>query len=133
MYAMEPTSYPFPVVPKYSTIPSLLELLPPREELFAWIDHFRRRAQSCSFPHTPQEVTKREVERFLDDAERNASHFPDMLALIFATLATGLQMGEYDRSGGEWVPGAVEAITKRSDAFSKDLLPSRCYTSVNDE
>ena len=120
LYAIDQQpSYPFPVIAKYSTVAALLQLLPVREELFACLELFQRRAQSCSFPHTPDEVTKKEVERFLADAERNANNFPDMLALIFATLATGLQMGQYDRSGGQWVKGAVEGTRNRSDAFRK--------------
>ena len=102
MYAPEDTSYPFPVVTQFATTSQLLQLLPDQDDLFACLDLFQRRAQACSFPHMPEEVTKREVERFLADRERNANLFPDMLALIFATLATGLQMGQYDRNGGTW-------------------------------
>lgn len=102
MYAPEDTSYPFPVVTQFATTSQLLQLLPDQDDLFACLDLFQHRAQACSFPHMPEEVTKREVERFLADRERNANLFPDMLALIFATLATGLQMGQYDRNGGTW-------------------------------
>ena len=119
MYAADPPSYPFPVVVGYGTPSALLTLLPDREDLFEYLDSFQRRAQSCSFPHTPDEVTRKEVARFLADAEKNADRYPDMLALLYVTLATGLQMGQYDRSGGQWVQGAVEEATKESDAFCK--------------
>ena len=119
MYAADPPSYPFPVVVGYGTPSALLNLLPDREDLFEYLDSFQRRAQSCSFPHTPDEVTRKEVARFLADAEKNADRYPDMLALLYVTLATGLQMGQYDRGGGEWVQGAVEEATKESDAFCK--------------
>ncbi|KAK3725936.1 hypothetical protein LTR37_000084 [Vermiconidia calcicola] len=119
MYASEPMSYPFQVVVKFSTTSSLLQLLPERRELFECLELFQRRAQSCSFPNTPDEVTRKGVEQFLSDGERNAELYPDMLALIFATLATGLQMGQYDRSGGQWLEGAVDQTRKRSDVYSE--------------
>lgn len=121
MYAVEDTSYPFHVLEKFTTIDSLVELLPARDELFACLELFQRRAQACTFPQTPHELPlrTRDIERFLEDGHRNASNSPDTLALLFAMLATGLQMGQYDRSGGEWVEGAVEASRRQSDAYSK--------------
>ena len=108
-----------------------MEVLPVHEELFKCLELFQRRAQPCSFPHTPHEITKREVERFLEDKERNANQFPDMLALLFATLACGLQMGQYDKNGGQWVQGAVEATRNlRSDPFRNNIPNS--VTSVNE-
>lgn len=44
-----------------------------------------------------------------------------MLALLFATLAQGLQDGVYDRNGGKWVAGSVEAETKKGDIYSMCL------------
>lgn len=52
------------------------------------------------------------------DAEANAERFPDMLALIFATLATGMQMGVHDKHG-DWLPGAVEQTRKTSDVYGE--------------
>ena len=118
----EGSSYPFPIVSPYTNPSKLLELLPDRDVLFVHLDMFQRRAQSCSFPHTPDEVTKKEVERFLADREGNAVRNPDMLALIFATLATGLQMGQYDRSGRKWLKVDIERAKKDGDAFSKFIL-----------
>jgi len=120
MYTSSDSMYPFPTLWAGSDVSSsLVQVLPAREELFDILDSFQKRAQACSFPHTPDEVTKREVERFLADTEGNAERFPDMLALIFIALATGLQMGQYDRSGGQWVAGAVEATRKKSDVYRK--------------
>lgn len=94
------TACPFPVIINFTDIAQVVELLPEREALFACLDLFQRRAQACSFPRMPDDVTEREVKRFLSDRERNVELFPDMLALIFATLATGLQMSKYDKNRG---------------------------------
>ena len=67
----------------------------------------------------PDECTKNEVGRFLDNVEHNAALHPDMLALLFATLAQGLQYGVYDKYGQRWVAGAVETESKKSDVYSK--------------
>ncbi|SMY18640.1 unnamed protein product [Zymoseptoria tritici ST99CH_1A5] len=121
MYAAPDGSamYPFPIIwhGGNSAIEMVRTLLTNHNEIFSCLDMFQRRAQSCYFPHTPDEVTRREVERFLDDKERNAEQYPDMLALIFATMATGMQMGVHDRCGGEWVAGAVEESRRKSDVY----------------
>ena len=121
MYAVEDTSYPFHIVAQFTTVASLVDLLPERRELFACLDLFQRHAQACTFPQTANElpIRTRDIERFLDDGHRNASNSPDTLALLFAMLATGLQMGQCDRSGGEWGTGAVDLSRGISDAFSK--------------
>lgn len=111
-------SYPFPVVEGRSSIAGLAAILPEPDMLFSCLDSFQRRAQSCSFPHMPDEVTRKEVQRFLDDKEKNAEVHPDMLALIFATVATGVQMGQYDRSGGQWNRDDLERMRRTSDALS---------------
>lgn len=122
MYPPQGAMYPFPCLRRgdNSTI-ALLELLPgDRQELFDCLDLFSRRAQSCSFPHMPDEVTKKEVARFLEEVENNpatADSHSDMLALILATLATGMQMGVHDRSGGQWIEGAMEDSQKRSECY----------------
>lgn len=63
-------------------------------------------------------MTKKELQRFLDDKAKNAELHPDMLALIFATVATGMQMGQYDRSGGRWDWDNLERTRRTSDALS---------------
>jgi hypothetical protein len=133
MYTLE-SSYPFPVVVGYSSSTDLLKILPEREELFECLDMFRQTAHSCSFPHLPDEVTKEEVTRFLDEDEeqrdRNAREYPDMLALIFATLATGLQMGQHQRNGGKWDRDQVDNTRRRGDAFS-ECLESQMWLVAN--
>lgn len=120
MYSMSKPMYPFPMLSiGNNTSAALLELLPDRAELFQTLDIFEHQAQSCSFPHVPDEVTRKEVERFLNDAEANALKAPDMLGLIFATLAAGMQMGVHDRSGGMWVQGAMEASHQQSECYCK--------------
>lgn len=121
------TTYPFKVVASYSTPAELLTLLPQdQDELFSCLDLFEKRAQACSFPQLLDDVTKHEVQRFLSDDQdqriRNAESFPDMLALLFATLATGLQMGQYDKCGGKWESKAVHETRKQCDAFSRSPL-----------
>ena len=95
----------------------LLDCLPPRDEMLRYLDAFQLRAQSCSFPHVPEEITTKEIDRFLANAEDNAFRHPDMLALIFAALAQGLQTGVFDRSGGDWVEGAMEAEAWKGDLY----------------
>ncbi|KAK4979395.1 hypothetical protein LTR28_005040 [Elasticomyces elasticus] len=129
MYAAHTSMYPFPAIfPTNQGIPALLQCLPPSEELYGYLDAFQKRAQSCSFPHVPDEVTRKEVERFLADADKNATAFPDMLALIFATLASGLQMGIYDKSGGRWTEEAMQAESSKGEVYSQHL-PSSIYTA----
>ncbi|KAI7353553.1 hypothetical protein KC354_g11466 [Hortaea werneckii] len=120
IYCIAESMYPFPVFAGWcgeSANAALVGVLPKQEELFRILDLFQRRGQSSSFPHTPDEVTKREVQRFLDDAEGNAQKYPDMLALIFATLAMGLQLGQWDRDDGQWVEGAMAGTTRTADIY----------------
>ena len=128
IYNPESSIYPFSVIVNYSSAAQLWELLPERDELFACLDLFQTKAQSCSFPHIPDEMTKREVERYLQDSG-NAVAFPDMLALIFATVATGLQMGQYERNGNKWSAEAVENTRRRGDVFSKSS-PFSCSRTI---
>lgn len=98
---------------------ALLQLLPSDEEIFQHLEHFKRRAQSCSFPHVPDEVTKKEVERFLADRVNNATKAPDMLALIFAALAVGMQIGVFDRSDSRWLEAAMAESHENGKAWRK--------------
>ncbi|KAF2720916.1 hypothetical protein K431DRAFT_313004 [Polychaeton citri CBS 116435] len=113
------SSYPFATLwyQGADIIPQLLKTLPDKAELISSLDMFQHKAQSCSFPHVPDNTTKREVLRFLDDAEENAEKHPDMLALVFATLATGLQLGVYDRNGSLWVRGTTETAMQQADVY----------------
>lgn len=102
-----------------NTSVALLELLPDRDELFRTLDFFQQQAQCCSLAHVPDEVTRKEVERFLSDAEADALKAPDVLGLIFATLAAGMQMGVHDRGGSRWMQGAMEVSHQGSECYCK--------------
>lgn len=65
----------------------------------------------------PEQCSESEVQRFLDNVEQNATLHPNMLALLFATIAQGLQDGVFDRNGGKWIAGSVEAETKKGDVY----------------
>ena len=98
---------------------TLLKLLPPEQEIFAYLNAFQRRAQSCSFPHVPEECSEQEVRRFLSDVEHNTTVHLDMLALLFCALAQGLQNGVYDKYGQRWIAGAVEKDLPQGDTYSE--------------
>ncbi len=97
---------------------TLVKLLPGREEMTFYLNAFQRRSHGCSFPHVPDECTEPEVQRFLDDVEHNAAAHPNKLALLFATLAQGLQDGIYDWNGQKWLAGAVESELMKGDVYS---------------
>ena len=98
---------------------ALLPCLPPTDELMIHLDTFQRRVQSCSFPHVPEEFTAKEIDRFLAEPEANAFRHPDMLALIFACIGLGQQNGIYDKCGGQWLAGAMEAEAWKGDLYSE--------------
>lgn len=114
-----PLSHPFPSLgsAKHETS-ALIKLLPNREDIHFYLRAFHRRSLSFSFPHVPEECTEPEVQRFLDDVEHNAAARPNTLALLFATLAQGLQDGTYDRNGQQWTAGAVELELLKGDVYS---------------
>ena len=121
IFAFQDTpSYPFGTFWRADGLgPMPVHCLPPRDELFSFLDAFQARAQSCSFPHVPDEMMPKEVERFLTNPEENAVRHPAMLGLIFATLAQGVQLGVYDRCGGRWIEGAMEAEAWKGDMYSE--------------
>lgn len=84
-----------------------------------YLGAFQRRGQTCSFPYLPDEVTEHEVHRFLSGVKENAEQHPEVLALLFATLAQGIQNGVYDKYGGAWHAGMMESECKMGNAFSK--------------
>ena len=113
------TSHPFPTLwTAKDDTSTIIKLLPPEDDLFYYVDAFQRRAQACSFPHVPSECTHLEVRQFLDHLDHNAALHPDRLALLFTTLALGLQDGVYDRCGERWVAGSVESEAKKGDVYS---------------
>ena len=111
-------SHPFPAwwSAKDETI-GLVGLLPAKEDVLVYLRAFQRRALSCSFPLVPEECTEHEIQRFLENVEYNATVHPNMLALMFATLALGLQDGIYDSHGEKWIAGVVEAESRKGDVF----------------
>lgn len=122
------TSHPFPTLwSAKDDTSSLVKLLPPEQDLFFYLDAFQRRAQFCSFPHVPDQCTNNEVRRFLENLEHNAALYPDMLALLFATLAQGLQDGVYDKFGEKWVAGSVEQESKKGDVYSQYRCLESCF------
>ena len=90
----------------------------------------------------PEECTQGEVRRFLENIEHNAAMNPDMLALLFATMAQGAQNGVYDKYGERWIAGAMEEEAQRGDVFGmfalaiehSTLIVSSCcrYASFED-
>lgn len=119
MYPAQGLTYPFHIVPVGdNSAAALTDLLPSNdEEIFQHLELFQTRAQSCSFPHVPDEVTKKEVERFLEDRKSNATKAPDMLALLFATLAVGVQIGVYYRNGRRWLGAPMEEAHGASGCY----------------
>lgn len=75
--------------------------------------------QSTLFPHTPAEISENEVRRFLDDKILNAERHPDILALLFAAVAKGMQIGQYERSGNRWLRQDLRMMRSHGDAFGQ--------------
>ena len=116
------TSHPFPTLwSAKDDTSTIIKLLPPEEDLFYYVDSFQQRALALSFPHVPCECTHVEVQKFIENIDHNAALHPDVLALLFATLALGLQDGIYARCGERWISGSVEAESKKGDVYSMYL------------
>ncbi|KAL8729663.1 MAG: hypothetical protein Q9166_004612 [cf. Caloplaca sp. 2 TL-2023] len=117
-FQIQPTN-PFPTFWRTAEGTSaLINLLPKdQQETLFYLNAFQRRAQSCSFPHLPDECTELEVQRFLSNVKENAEQHPDMLALLFATLAQGIQNGVFDKYGGAWHGGVMETECRMGNAF----------------
>ena len=100
----------------------LLQCLPPRDELYHYLESFGMKARGFAFPYVPEDLAQKEVERFLENAEENADKVPDMLALIFAALALGVQL---DTFGSRKNAGADVSPTssRRGEIFCKSRSP----------
>ena len=110
---------------------TLVNLLPKdHQEIFQLLDASQRSGQLCSLPHVPDECTEFEVQRFLTNLEENSEHHPDMLALLFAKLAQGIQNGVYNKYGGSWHAGAMEADSRLGNAFSSSSMHSFAMNTV---
>lgn len=118
------TAYPFPVLQESSAEGMARNLLQDRGLVFKYLTSFDKRAQSCYFPHVLDQSIKSELECFLVNAEDNAEKHPEMLALILAMMATGLQMGVWDNCGGKWNGEAVKKARLEGDVYSRldDIL-----------
>ncbi|THY35119.1 hypothetical protein D6D01_01574 [Aureobasidium pullulans] len=97
MYTTQDAMYPFPTLwPAMSRTEGLLQCLPPSEQLYNYLDSFSQKAKGFTFPYVPEELTRKEVEHFLDNVQENAEKVPDLLALIFAALALGVQLDTFE-------------------------------------
>ncbi|KAL8969356.1 MAG: hypothetical protein Q9183_002036 [Haloplaca sp. 2 TL-2023] len=114
----QPTN-PFPTVWLTADgISPFTDMLPKdHQDIFFYLNAFQRRAQSFSYPHLPDALTEAEVKRFLGNVAENSEQHPEMLALLFATLAQGIQNGVFDKYGGVWHGGAMELECRTSNAF----------------
>lgn len=117
MYTLNKPDHPFP--PAWSLTHDMSQCLPPVEDLYAYLRSFHKRARGLSFPHIPDELTRKEIDRFLESPTDSALRYPDWLALIFAAAALGIQAGVYDRSGDRWAAKDVEEARRNGDMYSK--------------
>lgn len=102
-----------------SRISDLLSALPSVPEAYLYFDSFQNQAQASISPGIPVEFNQADLDQFLADSERNALLRPDILALVCAMLAQGIQHGVYYRCNRRWVAGAMECDLRKGDALSK--------------
>lgn len=115
MYTAHNSMYPFPALWQATTATTgLLKCLEPHDTLLTYIDTFARTAIGFACPFLPEELGRKEVESFLEDAEQNALTYPDALALIFAGAALGIQLGKAGESTNN-----PEDRLRRGDVFRK--------------
>ncbi|KAI4725437.1 hypothetical protein E4T49_06788 [Aureobasidium sp. EXF-10728] len=118
MYATQDAMYPFPTLwPAMSRTHGLLQCLPSRDQLYHYLDVFSQKARGFAFPYVPEDLSQKEVERFLEKAEENAEKVPDLLALIFAALALGVQLDTFgSRKDAE--SGVTQTSSRKGEIFS---------------
>lgn len=123
MYATQDAMYPFPTLwPAMSRTQGLLQCLPPRDELYHYLESFTQKARGFTFPYVPEDLSQKEVERFLENGEENADKVPDLLALIFAALALGVQLDTF-RSRQAAETGVVQTSSRKGEIFCKSRAP----------
>lgn len=116
------SAYPFPTLwGADEGISALYPMLPPRHELFAYLDAFEKRAVGVAFPYAPKHCSRKYVERFLANLEQCAELRPDVLALLFAAIAQGVFYGALDRHEG-MASGAMSAEIQKGSVFSKPTV-----------
>ncbi|GAM85151.1 hypothetical protein ANO11243_031550 [Dothideomycetidae sp. 11243] len=92
-----PTVYPFPTIWTTSTwIQGLYSCLEPLHSIADLLTTSIDRDDSIVFPKPTYSVSVADVEKFLSYFENNATTYPDLLALIFAILASEMKRREYD-------------------------------------
>jgi hypothetical protein len=122
IYATQDAMYPFPTLwPAMSRTQGLLQCLPPRDELYHYLASFSEKARGFAFPYVPEDLTQKEVERFLENAEENADKVPDLLALIFAALALGAQLDTFGSRPAE--TGIAQTSSRKGEIFCKSRTP----------
>ena len=119
---MDSTSHPFPTLWKSQPVSCLINVLPNEDEINVLLDTFEHYASIGMFPCLPEECSRSRVQRFLSNIEHNSQVQPDMLALLFAALAQGVQCGTYDRCGSSWIPGAMGKVVYRGNYFRKFIV-----------
>ena len=82
------------------------------------LESFRARAQVVAFSHVTGTCTVEKARRFLDDLKHDVQADPNMLALLFATIAQGSQNGVFDQCGQEWIAGEIERSYQQGDIWS---------------
>lgn len=121
MYAAHDAMYPFPTLwPAMSRTQGLLQCLPPRDQLYGYLESFGQKVQGFAFPYVPEELTQKEVEHFLENAEENADKVPDLLALIFAALALSVQLETFEDA-----QETQEPHSRKGEIFCKWSTPDR--------
>lgn len=119
MYVAQDAMYPFPTLwPAMSRTQGLLQCLPSFEQLHGYLDSFSQKAQGFAFPYVPEDLTRKEVEHFLGNAQENAEKVPDLLALIFAAIALGVQLGTFEDQS-EAPADALQAYSRKGELFCK--------------
>jgi hypothetical protein len=114
------TTYPFPTLWHAQQGTScLIDLLPNSKDFSTFLSAFEYHAPLYYFPYLPEACHRKEVQQFLSNIEHNSLLHPDVLAVLFAALAQGVQSGLYDRWCGKWVPGAMQTEIKKGDVFSR--------------
>jgi hypothetical protein len=130
MYAAQDSMYPFPTLwPAMSRTEGLLQCLPPREQLFIYLESFSHKAQCFAFPYIPEELTIKEVEHFLKNVEENAEKVPDLLGLIFAALALGVQLGTFEGRRGSQTDTS-QPDSKKGEVFCKLPISNPVFVSL---
>ncbi|KAK2756107.1 hypothetical protein FQN54_005515 [Arachnomyces sp. PD_36] len=90
----------------------LLHVLPPREELFLYIQAFQKHWRSFY----SYEMSCKELRHFLSDLRPNAEKNPQMLAFLFVSLARGVPLAMF-RKQGPLVTGTMKKEWSKADIY----------------